>query len=1176
MTRDLPDRAARLESVLEFREPVVVEAGAGTGKTALLAARVLAWSLGPGWAASEAAIVDASENPEAIARRVWGRMLALTFTEAAAAEMAVRITQALEDLVAGIPPPAWLTEVPLPEPEILKVRCRHLQGNFGWLRVRTFHGWANDLLREHGSRLGLDQGPTVDSDGSRIRQVVEGAVALQWPRQLPGLSREQLSRAFEARVSPRWLSELLQEIFTLGLPVEALDRDFFSPHDLEVWFERLAGTAHALGEVFQGVAWSKREKRGPQARDFVASLIQLLSELPRNRDGWARLQSWLFNEKAEAVANLQTLVDPHRSSSTLRDLQAQHPELLDRIGKLEAQLQVCIRTDPDQLDATLRLLTPLAREVERTLRLQGIASFGNLLQWASALLDDPEILRVVRSGLDQIVVDELQDTDELQLRLLEQLGLPRPGLPCPGLFGVGDPKQSIYGWRRARLPAYRRFVARLLGNRKPLELVANFRSAEGLLGEVASVLQPLMTEESEVAVPFVPLLATGPRLGQPGLVEYWQHSGNESQPSAARATARRRVEAEAIAADIADQLSAPTPPGSIGILLRNTTGLELYLEALRGRGIPHAVAKDRNYYRRREILDALSLLRAILDPTDELSLLATLRSPAVGVPDAVLRTLWEEGLPTLNQRANAGVEADSRALTTLCRAAKRRLMSSAAPKISGLDTWLELAEERLRDLFELRAAFGALSPGAWLDRVRERFPLELVAAGRYLASYRLANLERFFLEAETWLVEDPSLSRWLDRFERLASEQPDRSEAQLSDSEGRTPVQVLTWHGAKGLEFDVVYLPDLLAPTHRRNFQDRFRAEWVEDRWELQLGTLQTPGMADAVELLERIGYAEQNRLLYVAMTRARSRLILCGLSPERAPRGTLALRFQARLLEVKDGSTAEEHQGGKLENAHGVRWRLLPSFEESSDLRFRVRRKHHPPAPKPAEVEETLARWQEEANAARTRQHRKLFLPMTEDLPEPRSELQEAPESDRFSSRSEALAEGVALHHACELVELFAQDPNTWMEEVAQKFRTALPPRIGFGSAWASFQTRLERLSTSSLWNRLLQLRGQVVARELPVGLSNHREDPSAPLWGFLGKVDLVLQETDGQLLIVDFKSDRIPSQAALEERLITYRLQLRRYAEALKQAFRLPHRPRAELWFLELDRAIAVEDGD
>ncbi|MCP4653803.1 MAG: UvrD-helicase domain-containing protein, partial [bacterium] len=182
------DRRARLRAQRELVRPLVVEAGAGTGKTATLVARILAWCLGPGWIRVAERIRQRPVAPalsgrgedERIAAAVLNGVVAITFTEAAAAEMAERVSAGLVRVrdggaPAGFEPPEEI------EPAVLRQRAALLLGAADQLQVRTIHAFCRKLLAEHPFEAGVHPNFTVDADGAVLREVVEETVEAALP-----------------------------------------------------------------------------------------------------------------------------------------------------------------------------------------------------------------------------------------------------------------------------------------------------------------------------------------------------------------------------------------------------------------------------------------------------------------------------------------------------------------------------------------------------------------------------------------------------------------------------------------------------------------------------------------------------------------------------------------------------------------------------------------------------------------------------------------------------------------------------------------------------------------------------------------------------------------------------------------------------------------------------------
>src|SRR6185436_16540887 len=232
-------------------------------------------------------------------------------------------------------------------------------------------------------------------------------------------------------------------------------------------------------------------------------------------------------------------------------------ELGAHAGELARVAAHLRRIDPALLDAARRALAPLLRRIEAELRARGIATFDALLTGAESLLArHPEVRSRIRRQIDQLLVDEFQDTDRVQCELLRWIALDGPRDERPGLFLVGDPKQSIYGWRSADLRAYDGFVElarRSGGDVEPL--VENFRSVPAILSEVARVIAPVMREAPGLQPPFEPLLACEGRRDDPGFVQAgrapvehwvsWKRAAGKTKTTALEAA---ELEAAALAA----------------------------------------------------------------------------------------------------------------------------------------------------------------------------------------------------------------------------------------------------------------------------------------------------------------------------------------------------------------------------------------------------------------------------------------------------------------------------------------------------------------------------------------------------------------------------------------------------------------------------------------------------
>jgi ATP-dependent exoDNAse (exonuclease V) beta subunit len=968
------DAAARRAAQTRFDRPLVLEAGAGTGKTTTLVARLLAWCLGEGWeracvrrAASPgpepAAAAGETAGAERIAASVLSRVVAITFTEAAAAEMAGRAARELASLAAGGEVPGWLDAEALPPAAERAERARALLGTLDHLAVRTVHAFCLRLLAEHPLEAGVHPALQVDAEGRRLAEVVREAVESSLRQGYGDPGNPHLLALAAAGCGPPEIEEALAELVASGTTAAELAADPFEEGAWQALYgrfaaacsalhsllaPRLAGAGHGnagaiergLAQLLRrlaplpGVAGSAAVKglalpalprvastRAVEARTRVPAAGESLDlgpaslqvetparapaaaaggpPFPTLPEGLAGPGALMAAADEALPANLREQLRRwgrgtlgERERKRLDEVSGELAARADRLVRLLDHLE---RLDPERLDHARKALAPLAAAVERELVRCGIATFDSLLVGAERLLArHPAVRAQVRRGIDQLLVDEFQDTDRVQCEVLRWIALDGPREQRPGLFLVGDPKQSIYGWRSADLAAYDGFVAavRAAGG-EVLPLTLNFRSVPAILDEVARVLGPVMRERPGLQPRFEPLLACEARRGEAGFcrggrgaVEHWvcglSGAGAAEQETEGGASPHE-LEAAAIAADLRALHEAEAVPWrEMALLLRGTGNLEVYLDALRRARVPFAVGRDKQYFRRREVIEAAALVRTVLDPGDHLALLTTLRSPAVGVPDAALVPLWGHDFPRRMTELLAPAPAALAEISGSVQAAAREI-PPGVPGLARVRGWELALLAAVEHLAVLRASFEADPADVFVERLRRLFLLEAVAAARSLGSYRLANLERFFRRLLAALEEGGGDVTMVLRALRASVAEAHDAEEGRPQEGFEDAVSVLTIHGAKGLDFTHVYLPQLHKPPPGESAPAFSAGRTAGGRREYRLLGAPTPGF-DLVEAERRaVESAERVRLLYVAMTRAKQRLVLSGIWPAAA-----------------------------------------------------------------------------------------------------------------------------------------------------------------------------------------------------------------------------------------------------------------------------------------------------
>jgi ATP-dependent helicase/nuclease subunit A len=518
----------------------------------------------------------------------------------------------------------------------------------------------------------------------------------------------------------------------------------------------------------------------------------------------------------------------------------------------------------DLLDVLLR--TYGERYAERKREASGL-DFEDLELMTRDLLGSSEELRErYRSRFDQIMVDELQDTNRVQLELIESIAR-------GNLFTVGDAQQSIYGFRHADVELFEQRGQRLAAAGGRATLRTNFRSR----AEILDVLNRAFADAGESAVGadqpdpaalagrFRPLLAG--RSDDPvedPRVELLIVDKGADWASDGLASPWRLAEARALAERVGELVDGGSAPRQVVVLTRASTDMRAYERALEQRGIPTYVIGGRGYWSHPQVTDLVGYLRALANPREQQAFYTVLASPMVGVSlDALV--ILASGARSCGRDPWWVLREPEGLLDDLGRADQQKLARfsdwfGAERRVSGHAAMEELIERALEqtgyDLTMLAMPGGVRR----LANVRK-----LMRLGREYESAHGRDL-RGFLE----LVRDRETGR---------SSESRESEAPV-EGEALNAVRLMTIHRAKGLEFDIVCVADL-GRTPRRP------AEILRIGNDGRLGLrLARPGTGRREPALDyraigdeqlRAQEREERRLFYVAMTRARERLIVSG-----------------------------------------------------------------------------------------------------------------------------------------------------------------------------------------------------------------------------------------------------------------------------------------------------------
>jgi ATP-dependent helicase/nuclease subunit A len=1088
------DSEERRVIIQELDDTIFVEASAGTGKTTGLVQRIV--------------------NLVVSGKTTLDQIAAITFTELAAAELRDRVRQELEAAAADVA-----------RSELEQELCRQGLLDLDQANIRTLHSFAGQLLHERPLEAGLP--PGFDTSDEIVAGLAFDEAWEDWlDRNLGEDSPIEAS-----------LSLLLTQGITLA-NIKDLAREFHGNYaDLsepdpvpDVSPSGDAGTAvvRRWPEAERLLQFS-RNGTGDALFDRVSVrgvAVQSLKNAPAGSSNYYRQLARLLPLATNSGSRANWEQDPitgENACTTLKSL----------LGEL--QQEILAELEEARRHALLELINSLTEFVldyaERRRR-EGRAEFQDLLVWARDLLrDDLRVRDHFRRRFSHLLIDESQDTDPIQAEIAMFLaesappGMADSGRPTTWdtivpergkLFVVGDPKQSIYRFRRADVEQMLHLRDRMeAGGGRRVNLVQNFRSQQPVVNWVNHLFEGWMGKGGDeprdrAQADYVDMAhrwsadtdsAVGPRV--------WA-LGDEEQPG--RIAAVRREEATDIAALVLQivaegwlklaqkstdaaggrEVYSPVNYSDICILIRSRTALPALERALEEANVPYRLESASLIFESQEVRDLLNCLRAIDNPADRVTTVAALRSPAFGCSDVDLFRHHEAGgsFDYLSDNPSKGDSVVAEGLETLKGFHQRRMWESPSTLIEGF----------VRDRMLLE---GATSH----PRMREQWR-------RY----------RFMVEraAQYAAAGSKSLRSFLGWIEDQVNNRVRVTETPVPESDEET-VRVMTIHSAKGLEFPVVILTGLNSGERFNlpvSLYDR-RTGAVEVGLGTQNNRIATGGYDELAAREKRMSEAESVRLMYVAATRARDHLVLSLRRTE--SKGTAAHFISGYMADRPELWETVVLKGGGLPA-------VVDSGEEENAAA--------PLSSGPEHSLEARNEWIAGRRELIANRGRPLFTSVTALGQQKRQERerkdeQEGGQGDEPWRRGRAGTQvGRAVHAVLQSIDLAS---GAGLEERAQAQATAegIPGREAdvIRLAWIAVNSDIVRRAVASrrLW------------REVPV---------AAPVaGGFLhGFIDLLFEEPDG-LVVVDYKTDSLRDDR-VEDAVEKYRLQGGAYAGAVAKA--------------------------
>lgn len=798
LTKD-QQRAAHIPS------SVVVTAGAGTGKTHMLSERYL-YFLRQGFSPLQ--------------------IVAVTFTEKAATELRSRIRQTIAQYMSDRP---------------------DLLAELEAAQISTFHALAARICREHPDKANVPPDFAVqDEIDSPIWLAETFAAALE---QLPS----QLYETVPFSVMRDVLQALLADPLTAKEALECDRADWFPTLEKmrqEALDDLLANEDWQTGQAILNTHAAPGDKLDAYRLDALEAIATIeqghdlataLEMLKSLRVNVGSQKNWGGKEV------LAVIKDAIKALRTLAE------------DALKAGLITLV---PNEFDDETEAMLPAIREaftctwdyLQKAKYEQRFLDFNDLEVHALQALDEPTVQDYYAQRWQVFLIDEFQDTNPIQGRLLENL------TANATLTIVGDVKQSIYGFRRADVRVFQDWQARIHIDNDPVELSLSFRTHRSLIHQINQVFAPVLADLHQ------PLdahrneqLEPTPQIQLYTVTVDEEHKDNEAIDTNTESC--RRVEAQKIADLVQEMLNAPIQvhdklssklrdirAGDIAILSRTWAPLELYGNAISARDIPILQAGGGNLLETREAKDAWAMLRFLADPTDSLALVAVLRSPFFAVSDRTLYTF-----------------------------------AQLLPEKTNWWKHLQIAENPI-----LTRAYAVLKE--LLGDRRTEAPTRLLQLSDRLTGYTavIANLPGAVRRMADWMgfvglvrsLEGGSFDV-LTVIRRLKRIQAGEVKIPRPALAGGDAVSLMTIHASKGLEWPIVIVPDLSRSLSSDASAVRFNPDLgLAIKLEDDEGERQKSALYTLLEQRKKADdHEESKRVLYVALTRARDRLILTSAS---------------------------------------------------------------------------------------------------------------------------------------------------------------------------------------------------------------------------------------------------------------------------------------------------------
>lgn len=1178
------------QKVIQLRNRnILVSAAAGSGKTAVLVERIIT-------------MLTEDDPPVDV-----DKLLIVTFTEAAASEMKERIRLAIEKKL-----------LEYPEDEHLKQQATLIHN----AQITTIHSFCLSVIRDHFHAIDIDPGFRIGEEGELklLRHDVLEEM-LEEKYQEGSKSFLDFAAAYSTGRDDKKIEDLILKIYEFSR----------SYPDSEAWLESCV-EAYRIPDVetlekssFMQKVMADIRKNLEDAREVLAQ-AEMIALSP---DGPAVYEATLdkdmqvieelsairsYEKMAEAFTNIKWARIAANKDQTVLE------EKIEQVKKIRELVKGIVKNisgqyfyeSPQELVEDLKMCAPAMEELGNLVRLfgekfeeqkraQNIIDFSDMEQYALRILTEKsedgfvpsKIAQEYQKQFHEVMIDEYQDSNLIQEAILNSVSTCRSGRY--NIFMVGDVKQSIYRFRLSRPELFlEKFYTYNIeeSQTQRIDLHRNFRSRKEVLESANAIFRQIMTEklggivyDEQAALypgaeyPETENLKTEILLMDSDLDEYQKMDGDTSKGI----VSERELEARMIAMRIRELLRSQKVVdketgelrnvrySDIVILTRSIKGFaDVFTEVLNREGIPAYAGTSEGYFQTQEVGVLLDYLRVLDNRRQDIPLAAVLRSSFAEMSDeelAEIRCLYPD---------------------------KSFFEGVAEYRVHGREQKIrEKLEKCLGQMDELRLIVPYTPMHELLWKILDRTGYGDYVAAMPGGAQRRANLDMLIEKARAYEASSyKGLFHFVRYIEQLQKYDVDYGEASIEDEYADT-VRVMTIHKSKGLEFPVVITAGM---GKRFNMQDARSTVALHaamgvglDAVDLEYRT-KIPSIIKKViqkeEALESLG--EELRVLYVALTRAKEKLIITGTLPKpedkiagyqmlgKDTEGTLSFfqlshastywdwilpavlkcreeLFEIQVLHIEDvvKESIEEEEKSSLSRNVLENWNVEEIYEPGLHEMMQEQFSFSYPYEKSSErklkftVTELKKRAYEIAADEREEEQGERFY----------EEPEVVPLLPQFMQREEGLTgapRGTAYHRVMELLD-FAGMRNTgnmqwfgcWLEEQVRH------GRLEEGAAGCIRQADIMEFLQCDVGKRMQEAaRKQKLYREQPFVLGVdakelYPEEEDGELILIQGIIDAYFEEPDG-LVVVDYKTDKVNNGKELEER---YQEQLRYYAKALEQ---------------------------